>query len=221
MKLKELFDAAENGVLTYEQFEAAATAKGAKFVDLSEDGYVSKNKYTSELGEKDKQIATLNQTIKTRDTDLDALKVQLTEAGTDAKKLTALTDDLTNLQSKYDADVKSYKEMLKKQAYEFACREYANSQNFTSSAAKRDFTQSMIAKDLKMEKGNILGADDFREAYRADNADAFVVDVAPTETPEPSIPLPTFGQPTPPQPAPEKNEFLGAFNFLGVRPHDE
>ena len=40
MELKKVFEAAENGTLTYEQFEEAAKNAGAKFVDLSEGGYV-------------------------------------------------------------------------------------------------------------------------------------------------------------------------------------
>ena len=42
MNVKELFDKAENGTLTYEQFLSAAGE--AKFVDLSEGKYVSKQK---------------------------------------------------------------------------------------------------------------------------------------------------------------------------------
>lgn len=195
MKIKEVFAQAEDGTLTYEQFLKITKEANAKFADLSEGEYVSKGKYDDELASLNAQIETLNGTIGTRDTDLETLKKQLEEAGTDAEKLNTLSTDLANLQGKYDADVKSYKEQLKRQAYEFAVKDFANKQKFTSNAAKRDFIQSMLAKGLKMEGDSILGAEDFKSAYSADNADAFVVD---TPEPEPATPtIPTFVQSTP------------------------
>lgn len=218
MNLKEIFDKAENGTLTYAQFEALAKESGAKFTDISEGKYVSKSKYDDDLAAKDTQIQTLNSTIGTRDTDLADLKSKLEAAGTDAEKLTTLTNDFTALQGKYDADVKNYKAQLKKQAYEFAVKEFAGTKKFTSNAAKRDFINSMIAKNLTMEKDKIMGADDFVAAYSSDNADAFVVE----ESKETVKPKPTFVSPT--QGAEDTQTpsgFSGAFHFQGVRPHDE
>lgn len=224
---KELFDKAENGTLTYEQFEELSKQNNAKWADLSEGGYVSKHKYDDDLKAKDAQIETLNTTIGTRDTDLADLKTKLEAAGADSDKLTALTNDFTALQGKYDADTKAYKEKLDKQAYEFAVREFAATKKFTSQAAKRDFTQSMITENLKFKDGKILGADDFVKSYTESNADAFVV-----ETPDAgkggatggsagAAPLPQFVAPTPGgEPTPtESNAFTKAFsNFTGVRP---
>lgn len=174
--VKELFDQAENGTLTYEQFMAFAKEANVKLVDLNEGGYVSKNKYESELEAKTKEIETLNGTISTRDTDLETLKKQLENAGADTSKLAELTEQFNALQSKYDTDSKSYKKQLSKQAYEFAVKEYAATKNFSSQAAKRDFIQSMIAKELKMEGDSILGADDFVKAYTENNQDAFITE---------------------------------------------
>lgn len=197
MKIKEVFEKAEDGTLTYEQFQKIVKEANAKFADLSEGEYVSKGKYDDELASLNAQIETLNGTIGTRDTDLETLKKQLEEAGTDAEKLSALSNDFATLQGKYDADIKSYKEQLKKQAYEFAVKDFANKQKFTSNAAKRDFIQSMLAKGLKMEGDSILGAEDFKTAYSTDNADAFVVE-APAPEPAPTIPnIPQFVASTP------------------------
>ena len=175
--VKELFDKAENGVLTYDQFMTLAKEANAKLVDLNEGGYVSKNKYESELEAKSKEIETLNGTISTRDNDLETLKQQLDAAGADTTKLAELTNQFNELQSKYDNDSKAYKKQLSKQAYEFAVKEFASKQNFSSQAAKRDFIQSMIAKELKMENDSILGADDFVKAYTENNQDAFILDI--------------------------------------------
>lgn len=214
MNVKELFDNAENGTLTWDQFQSAMTANNAKFVDLNEGKYVSKNKYDSDIASKTTEIETLNGTIKTRDTDLSNLKSQLEAAGVDSGKLEELTQNLTSLQTKYNDDMKAYKKQIAQQAYEFAVKEFAASKQFTSQAAKRDFIQSMIAKDLKMENDKILGADDFVTTYQADNADAFV-----TEPPKDAKPQPTFVSPTQgaePTPA-ESNAFANAFHFTGVR----
>lgn len=193
MTIKEVFEKAENGTLTYAQFEELT--KDVKFADLSTGDYVSKRKYEDEIGNKDNQIKTLNDTIKTRDKDLEDLKTKLTEAGTDAEKLNGLTADFANLQNKYDADVKAYKEQLKKQAYDFAVKEFAATKEFSSGAAKRDFIEQLKKASLKMEGDKILGADDFVELYKQDNADAFVVKQDPTPAPTPA-PAPTFVQPT-------------------------
>ena len=210
--IKKLFDGADG--LTYEAFMQKANEAGIKFANLSEGNYVSKKKYEDDLSAKDTQIADLNTTISTRDSDLASIKQQLEQAGADQTKLAQLSSDMTNLQSKYDNDVKQYKSKLAKQAYEFAVKEFANSKKFTSNAAKRDFVNSMIAKELKMDNDKILGADDFVTAYSADNADAFVVETpAPDPTPQP--PKPKFVDPTSGPDPSSGNEF--AFNFTGVR----
>lgn len=221
MTVKELFDKAENGTLTWEQFQTAMGT--AKFVDLSEGNYVSKRKYDDDIASKDTQIAKLNDTISTRDKDLAGLKEQLTNAGTDAEKLTQLTGEFDTLKNKYDADTKSFKAQLKKQAYEFAVKDFASGKKFTSNAAKRDFIQSMIAKDLKFEDNKIIGADDFVSMYSAENADAFVVEQNPNNQPPQEQPKPQFVNPTqggePPQG--EQNAFMNAFHFMGVRPMNQ
>lgn len=177
MNVKELFEQAENGTLTYDQFMELAKNGNAKFVDLSEGAYVSKNKFDAELEAKAKEIETLSGTISTRDTDLETLKKQLEAAGADTTKLNDLTSQLQALQSKYDADSKAYKKQLQEQAYEFAVKEFAGTKSFSSQAAKRDFIQSMIAKQLKMENNSILGADDFVNAYTENNKDAFIEEI--------------------------------------------
>lgn len=216
MKLKDLFDNAENGTLTYEQFKTAMETAKANFVDVTEGGYVSKHKYDDDLKARDTQISTLNETITKRDSDLNDLKGKLKEAGTDATKLAELSTNFDSLQTKYDTDIKEYQTRLAKQAYEFAVKEYAGTKKFTSNAAKRDFVQAMIAKDLKLENDTIIGADDFVKIYSTDNADAFVTENPPVDN------KPKFTNPTPgTNETPKENEFIKAFNFSGVRPMEQ
>lgn len=183
MTVKELFDKAENGVLTWEQFQQAMGE--AKFVDLSEGKYVSKQKYEDELNQKDTRITELTNTIGQRDTDLATLQQTLKDAG-DLDALKQASKDLSDLQKKYDKETKDYQTKLTRQAYEFAVKEFANSKNFSSKAAKRDFTQAMLAKNLQFEDGRIIGAEDFVEIYAKDNDDAFV------KPADPKQPKPTF-----------------------------
>ena len=218
MNLKDLFDKAENGTLTYEQFMAAAQNGKAKFVDLSEGGYVDKQKYTDDLAARDTRITTLDDTIKARDTDLAALQEQLKTAGTDAEKLTNLGNQFSELQKKYDKDTKAYEKQLKDQAYKFAVTDFANKQKFSSQAARRYFVSSMLAKGLTMEGDSIIGATDFMAAYSKENADAFVVEQDPTGS---QPPKPHFTEPTTPPGGGGQDDTPFQFNFIGVRPHDE
>ena len=216
MKLKDLFDKAENGTLTYEQFKTAMETAKANFVDVAEGGYVSKHKYDDDLKARDTQISTLNETITKRDSDLNDLKGKLKEAGTDATKLAELSTNFDSLQTKYNTDIQDYQNKLAKQAYEFAVKEFAGTKKFTSNAAKRDFVQAMIAKDLKLENDTIIGADDFVKIYSNDNADAFVVDnPTPDNKPKFTNSTPGAGE------APAENAFIKAFNFAGVRPVEQ
>lgn len=199
MNIKEIFDKAtsENKSLTYEEFEALAKAGKAKFTDLSEGKYVDRQKYEDDLAKKDTEITTLNDTIKTRDTDLTSLQEQLKNAGSDASKLEELQNNLTALQSKYDADTAALNDRLSAQAYEFAVRDYASGQKFTSAAARRMFELEMIKKNLPMENGQIMGADDFTKVYAKTNSDSF----AKSEQTPPPAPTggatPKFAGPTP------------------------
>lgn len=172
--LKELFAKAESGALTYEQFAEAAKASGLKLADLAKGEYVAKKKYEDDLKGKDSIIADLNATIDTRNTDLQSIQEKLDKAGTDSAMIENLSGELSKLQAKYDNDTAEYQSKLQKQAYEFAVKEFANNQSFSSNAAKRDFINSMLNKELPMENGNIMGANDYMAEYAKDNGDAFV-----------------------------------------------
>lgn len=177
MTIKSIFEKSENGTLTLEQFNELA--KDSKFADLSEGKYVSKQKYDDDLGAKTSEINTLTATINARDNDLSDLKQKLADAGTDAEKLNKLSGDLTTLQTQYESDINKYKAQLESQAYEFAVKEYANTKQFSSGAAKRDFIEQMIKSNLKMDDGKLMGADDFAKKYTTDNADAFMPETPP------------------------------------------
>lgn len=219
MNIKEIFDKAENGTLTYEQFEDAVKTDGAKFVDLSEGKYVSKAKYDDDITSKDNSIKQLNDTIEQRDKDLSELQTKLNDAGTDATKLSELQTSFDSLQTKYAEDTKAYQQQLADQKYEFAVKEFANGKDFTSQAAKRDFIRSLLSEKLKMKNDVIIGADDFATAYATDNADAFVVKNDTSEVTPPTqtgtVTKPQFVSTTPgttAQKAPSLTDMMRAAN---------
>ena len=196
MTIKEIFDTAEDGTLTYEQFQEVMKSNKAKFADISEGNYISKRKYDDEMESLNSRIETLTETIGTRDTDLADLQKQLEEAGNDVDRLGETLDAFAELQNKYDADTKAYQDKLSAQAYNFAVRDFANRQKFSSKAAQRDFENALRQANLKMDGDSIMGADDFRTKYAAENEDAFIVEKAP----EPELPpIPTFVSATPSQ----------------------
>ena len=215
--LKNIFASAENGLMNYEQFSSALTAKGIKIANLSDGGYVSKQKYDDELKARDTRITTLDDTIKTRDADLQKLQASLD--GADVDSLKKASKDLADLQKKYDKETKAYEAQLSQQAYEFAVREFAGGKNFTSKAAKRDFVKSMIAENLTMKDGKIIGADDFVASYQAENDDAFVTQKeAPASQ---STPKPTFTAPTSQSSQTQEDPtggFASAFHFASLVP---
>lgn len=227
MNIKELFENAENGTLTWAQFEALAKAGGAKFTDLSEGKYVSKSKYDDDIKSKDDSISQLNTTISQRDTDLADLQTKLKSAGTDATKLSELQTNFDTLQSKYTSDMQAYQQQLASQRYEFAVKEFANSKKFSSNAAKRDFTTAMISANLKYDdaKDKIIGAEDFVESYSEDNADAFIkeeVKQEPAPTQPTTPPAPYFSAPTSGSVSDNSNKSnMFGFNFTTIRPMDK
>ena len=215
--LKELFG---EEALTFEQFSEAVSSKGYKLADLSTGNYVGKRKYEDELSAKDSAIEELRGQIKTRDTDIKGLKKQLQSDADNETKVSDLTSQLEKLQSDYDVAKKDYETRLGKQSYEFAVKEFANAQQFTSNAAKKQFINEMVSENLKMKDGNIIGADDFMKVYKEANEDSFVVE-EPKGEPEPQgTEKPIFVQPTAPQVDTKDNPFTGAFNFTGVRSHE-
>ena len=211
--LKALFEGKD--ALSWDEFSAAVEAKGYKLADLASGKYVAKKKFDDELASKDSMIEDLNSQITKRDTDLEALKVQLENGTQDSNaKVADLTTQLSKLQSDYESSKAEYETKLSRQAYEFAVNEYTNGLKFTSEAAKRDFRGQMLSADLKIKDKQLIGADDFKAAYAKDNADAFPVEnPEPDPAPAPEGPKPMFVQPTPAASQPKANPFVEAFNF--------
>ena len=157
-----------------------------------------------EAAESDKKAIEVkyNTDIAQRDTDLATLQEKLKNAGADADKLSNLQTDFDNLQQTYNTAKADYEKQLAQQAYDFAIRENVANLKFSSNSAKKAFIADITAKNLSMENGKILGFDDFVNAYKEQDAGAFVVD----DDTEAGKPKPTFSgktTPTPDEPTPE------------------
>lgn len=178
----------------------------------------AKGKTTDQIKSLEGQVTDLQSQIAQRDTDLASLRESLTAAQADATKLTDAQAALTALQSKYDADQKDWAAKTSAQAYNFAVREKANSLNFTSEAAKRDFIAQATAKKLPMQDSAILGFDDFVKVYQTENDGAFKTEDAPSDKNAQPVPSVTVPQNNTPQ-GNLKPESVFGFNFAGIRPH--
>ena len=141
-----------------------------------------KSKLSNAEAERDNLQAKYDTDIAQRDTDLNDLKQKLADDGTDAETLKNLQSELDTLQTNYTNAQDDYKKALDKQAYEFAIKEKTNSLQFTSASAKKAFLSDALAKNLTMDNGNILGFDDFVNAYKEQDAGAFIA-----ETPRPNF----------------------------------
>ncbi len=111
--------------------------------------------------------------IKKRDDDLTALQEQLKNADVDAAKVKDLNDKIASMQEENEKATKAYEQQLESQRYEFAIKEKASALKFSSVSAKKSFIADAIAKGMKLDGDNVLGFDDFVEAYKKDDAAAF------------------------------------------------
>lgn len=164
-------------------------AKHCKLVDLSEGGYVSKEKYDNKTAALQAQVDSLNGTITQRDTDLQSVRDQLKVAGADKTKLEETQTNLTNLQAQYDKDKQDWQAELDKQNYAFMVKEKAGELSFSSASAKKAFIQDAIAKDFKVEGETLLGYNDWLTDYQKNDPGAFAA-AQGTEGKKPDIVAP-------------------------------
>ena len=211
--LKGLFKDGE--ALTYDQLMAKAAEAKINAVNLADGAYVSKAKFDDNVNTLKQQVTDLQGQITQRNTDLTDLQAKLTAAQTDAGKLTEAQASFAKLQKQYEADAKAWEAKNQKMAYEYAIKERANAIKFTSAAAKRDFIREASAKEFKIDGDTLLGYEDFRAKYEAENPGAIEVAKAEDEGKKPPKIVPP-AETAPGQP----DKSLFQFHFSGVRAHD-
>lgn len=142
---------------------------------ISEVDVVRKNLEKVEK-ERDTYKTKYDEDIAKRDSDIADLQEKLKNAGVDAEKLTTLQNDLTSLQTKYQTEKGDLEAKLAKQAYEFAVKEKVSSLKFSSESAKKAFMSDIMKDELKMKDGQLIGFDDFVDAYKKNDEKAFITD---------------------------------------------
>lgn len=157
--------------------------KKKEFEKLVEENYktvseleVVRNNLDNMTQERDALKTKYDTDIQQRDKDLADLQEKLKKAGTDSDKLQTTLDELEELKTTYANEKKQYQEQLDKQKYEFAVKEKVSTLKFTSNAAKKAFIQDVIAEGLKMKDDDLLGFDDFVIKYKEEDAGVFVED---------------------------------------------
>lgn len=162
--------------------------KKVKLADLSEGGYVSKEKHQDKLNALQSQIDDYKAQVSARDADLKSLQDQLSKA--DPSKLEEVSASLSALQSRYDEDAKAWQAKLDAQSYEFLIREKASELSFTSNAAKKAFVADAVAKGFKVDGSTLLGYNDWLAAYKASDPGSFAPDPAGSGEKKPTITKP-------------------------------
>lgn len=122
-----------------------------------------------------------------KETELKATKDQLKEANTtiqsykdmDIENIKASADQWKN---KYETETQELNDKLKKQAYEFAAKEYLGKYDFLSERVKNSILKDFMDKDFKLEEGKFLGADDWIKNLSENEPELFKDDDNPNST---------------------------------------
>ena len=121
-----------------------------------------KNKYDTDIAQRDNDLATL--------------KTQLEEAGQSKEKLTALQQSLTEAQEKYNTDKANWEQQLADVQYDSLATEASRELKFSSKAAQKVFMDELKTNRLQVKDGNLLGFTDYVNVYKEQNPDSFLAD---------------------------------------------
>lgn len=144
--LKPFFN---GGTISFEDLQNAAGQANIKAVNLADGGYMSISKYNDDIKTRDGQISTLNATITAKDQEIEDLKKAA------------------------EADKAKHAKELDHEQYVNDCREFARDKGFNSTAARNWFVEQLVKKNLERKDGELVGADEYLEEYRAQNPDSF------------------------------------------------
>lgn len=168
--LTKLFGTTADGkpeALTAEQLVAKIQGeKDLKIVNLSDGGYVSKEKFDA------------------KDTELTGVKQQLTDANTTIQSLKDKDADVEKVtkdwETKYNNDTKALKDKLTAQEREHQTDMYLSGYKYTSKAAKAGIRAEFEKKNYALENGkfgadadaymkSLMESDDYKAAFAIDD----------------------------------------------------
>ena len=150
--LKKLF---AEGALTFDQFvEALNGDKTIKLVNLSDGGYVAKDKFDAKV------------------TELNGVKEQLTAANTTIQSykdmdIEGIKQSAADWEKKHKEDTEALTKKLEEQATEFAARTYLGGFQYSDDLVREAVYSKFMAKGFKRtDDGKFEGADAFMEELK-------------------------------------------------------
>lgn len=135
--------------------------KQARFIDLSEGGYISKEKYMAEKTRAD----GLDEQLKTANTEIQSYK------GMDIE---GIQKKAKEWEEKYNTDTADLQKKIGQQAYDFEAERYVGKYKFSSELARKAALSDFREKQFQLQDGAFLGADDFMKQMKESNPAAFV-----------------------------------------------
>lgn len=130
-----------------------------------------------EHGENYKTISDYQKATSARDTyksQYDSVKADLDKF--DGVDIDGLKQQIADAQKKAADAETNYQKELNKRDYSDAVKSFTSGLKFSSKSAEKAFIAALTEKNLTLEKGKLLGADDFVKSYKEEDAGAFVED---------------------------------------------
>ena len=122
--------------------------KQVRFVDLSEGGYVSKEKYGELDTEKkgiEKQLKDANTTIKSyKDMDIEKIK-----------------QSAADWETKYNEDTQKLQQQIESDRKAFAAERYIAGQKIKSPLSRKAILQEFMSQNLEYKDGAFVGAEEY------------------------------------------------------------
>lgn len=142
--------------------------KQVRFVDLSDGGYVSKEKYgeldTAKKGI-EKQLKDANATINSyKEMDIDGIK----KSAEDWEK-------------KYNEDTQKLNQQIENDRKTFAAERYIADQKIKSPLSRKAILQEFLAQNLEFKDGAFSGADEYMKKVREQYPDEFEQEQEPNQ----------------------------------------
>ncbi len=190
--LEKHFGKGENGedkALTFAELQAALSAdKELKLVNLSEGGYVAKEKYEA------------------REAELKGVKQQLEDANAQIKSfegedIEGIKKKVTDWETKYAADTEALRKQMEAQETAHRRDMYFSGIKFSSNAARIGIMSEFDRQGFQLKDGVFQGADAWVEQMKKDDPASFVLEA----------PAPEGGNGGEPQPAPAQAPVLPQF----------
>ena len=131
-----------------------------RFVDLSEGGYVSKERYqelNTKIGDLETQLKDANSTIKSyKDLDIEGIK-----------------KSAADWEQKYNTETQKLNKQIEDDRKKFAAERFMDSQKIKSPLSRKAILQDFLAKDLEFKDGAFVGADEYMKTVKEKYPDEF------------------------------------------------